>query len=128
MIVGSIDKNGKNCSKSKKEITCSEYLEYLTREDGYKIWYRTTKQKNEKFYWFETLAVAAKWLKAHKGKIIITRGSKQLLDLYTTGATAYIEIPSGDYMVTDGIKTIRYKYGSEEYMEVYGHDMEWKGW
>lgn len=128
MIIGCIDKNGKNCSKSKAEITYSEYMEYLTREDGYKIWYRTAKQKNEKFYWFETLEVGAKWLKEHKGKIIVTRGSKQMIDLYVNGTTSYIEIPSGDYIITDGITKTRYKYGSAEYMEVYGNGMEWKGW
>lgn len=128
MIIGIIDKNGNRCSKSKKDISYSEYVYYLTREDGYHVWYRTAKQKSEKFFWFESLAVGAKWLKQHKGKITVTRGSKQMIDLYVNGTTSFIEVLSGDYIITDGINNTRYKYGSTEYMNVYGHDGEWKGW
>ncbi len=50
-----------------------------------------------------------------------------MIDLYVNGTTAYIEFPSNDYIVTDGIHNTRYQYGSSEYTEVYGNDGELQG-
>lgn len=56
-------------------------INYCGRTDGYEIWYRTQRQENKKFRFFETLEQLTTWCKRHKGKIEVYAGSWQALEL-----------------------------------------------
>lgn len=56
-------------------------IDYFGREDGYEVWYKTPRQKSEKFRFFETLDDLKEWCKRHKQSATIMAGSWQAFEL-----------------------------------------------
>ncbi len=55
--------------------------QYYGKDDGFQVWYKTPRQKSEKYRFFETMEALKKWAFTHKGKAIITSGSWQAFEL-----------------------------------------------